>query len=122
VIKVKKTITFLMVVIALAILCGCGISKTTPKEISVAILGEVIDRETSDGIPAEIKIYIHTDRGLCPCFTSTDEEGRFNLNIHTFDDAKLFRFVAESPGYQPQTIEVKEIKDSVSLIFRLERP
>ena len=117
----KKAITFLMVIIALAALCGCGISKTTPKEISVAVLGEVIDRGTSGGIPAEIKIYIYTDRGLRPCFTSTDEEGRFRLTIHTFDDANLFRFIAESPGYQPQTIEVEKVNDALSLLFRLER-
>jgi len=117
----KKAITFLMVIIALAALCGCGISKTTPKEISVAVLGEVIDRDTSGGIPAEIKIYIYTDRGLCPCFTSTDAEGRFRLNIHTFNDAEMLRFIAESEGYQPQTIDVEEINDTLSLIFRLER-
>jgi hypothetical protein len=117
----KKTITFLMIMIAITSLCGCDISETTPKETSVSVLGEVIDCETSGGIPAEIKIYIYTGRGLCPCFASTDADGRFRLNIGTFDDAEMFRFIAESPGYQPQTIEVEEVNDALSLVFRLER-
>jgi hypothetical protein len=123
--KLRKIAILLVVLAALALTCGC----TEVTELTVA--GSVVDRVTSEGMPAEITVKIYAARSTYTNQVATNEDGTFSLIIKTHGATKI-EFTAEAEGYQPLTletaetptliIEVTKINDeNLTLLFALEK-